>query len=68
MNDFRFMALLSHLLLNLSLILAITAGAAPQRRVIKNPEMNQWHAKQRRYVNLFDFYSKTDRSNIFCSI
>ena len=63
MNDFlgisnrryggRFTALLSHLLLYLSLILAITACGAPERRVIKNPEMNQWDAKQRRYVNLF---------------
>ncbi len=63
MNDFlgilnrlyvrRFASLLFHLLLYLSLILAITACAAPGRRVIKNPEMNQWNATKRRYVNLF---------------
>jgi len=49
----RFTSLLSHLLLYLSLILAITACTAPERRVIKNPEMNQWHATKWRYVNLF---------------
>jgi len=49
----RFTSLLFHILLYLLLILTITACVAPERRVIKNPEMNQWDAKQRRYVNLF---------------
>jgi len=63
MNDFlgmlnrlyagRFTLFLSHRLLCPLLILAITACAAPERRVIKNPEMNQWNATQRRYENLF---------------
>ena len=53
LNAGRFPSLLFHRLLYLSLILAITARAAPERRVIKNPEMNQWNATKRRYVNLF---------------
>jgi hypothetical protein len=48
-----FSSILSHLLLYLSLILAIAACSAPERRLIKNPEMNQWNATKRRYVNLF---------------
>jgi hypothetical protein len=37
----------------LSLILTIAACSAPERRLIKNPDMNQWNATKRRYVNLF---------------
>ena len=48
-----FTSFLSQLLLYLSLILTIAACSAPERRVIKNPNMNQWNAEQRRYMNLF---------------
>ena len=48
-----FSSILFHRLLYLSLILIIAACAAPERWVIKNPEMNQWNATKRRYVNLF---------------
>jgi L-ascorbate metabolism protein UlaG (beta-lactamase superfamily) len=48
-----FTSLLSQLLLYLSLILTIAACGAPERRVIKNPDMNQWNGEQRRYMNLF---------------
>lgn len=49
----RFTSDLFRLLLYLLLILSITACAAPERRVIKNPDLNQWDAEKQRYVNLF---------------
>ena len=49
----HFTSNLFHFHVCLLLILAITACTAPERRVIKNPEMNSWNAEQRRYVNLF---------------
>ena len=49
----RFTSVLFHFLLYLLLILTIAACAAPERRVIKNPELNQWNAEKQRYVNLF---------------
>ena len=49
----RFTSLLFQLLLYLLLILTITACFAPERRVIKNPELNQWNAEKQHYVNLF---------------
>jgi len=42
----RFTSLLFQLLLYLLLILTITACFAPERRVIKNPELNQWNAEK----------------------
>jgi L-ascorbate metabolism protein UlaG (beta-lactamase superfamily) len=49
----RFTSDLFRLLLYVLLILSITACAASERRVIKNPDLNQWDAEQMRYVNLF---------------
>jgi len=59
----HFTSNLFHFHLCLLLILAITACTAPERRVIKNPEMNSWNAEQRRYVNLFQpQYSKLEET------
>jgi len=49
----RLSSVLSRFFLHFLLILVISACAAPERRVLKNPEMNQWDAEQQRYVNLF---------------
>ena len=53
LNSGHFTSFLFHFLRYLLLILSIAACSAPERRVIKNPEMNSWNAEQRRYVNLF---------------
>ena len=53
LHKWRITSVLFHFLRYLLLIAAIAACAAPERRVIKNPEMNQWDAEQQRYVNLF---------------
>ena len=53
LNGGRFTSLLFQFLWYLLLIIAIAACSTPERRVIKNPEMNSWNAEQRRYVNLF---------------
>jgi L-ascorbate metabolism protein UlaG (beta-lactamase superfamily) len=49
----RFTSIFFRFLLCLLLILAITACAASNRRVIVNPELDQWDGKRWRYVNLF---------------
>jgi hypothetical protein len=49
----RFTSIFFRFLLCLLLILAITACAASNRRVIVNPELEQWDGKRWRYVNLF---------------
>jgi L-ascorbate metabolism protein UlaG (beta-lactamase superfamily) len=53
LNSGRFTSLLFQFLWYLLLIITIAACSTPERRVIKNPEMNSWNAEQRRYVNLF---------------
>ena len=42
-----------HFLLCVTLLMVISACAASYRRVIINPELDQWDAKRWRYVNLF---------------
>ena len=53
LNSGHFTSLLFQFLWYLLLIITIAACSTPERRVIKNPEMNSWNAEQRRYVNLF---------------
>src|SRR5210317_1130547 len=53
LNSGHFTSLLFQFLWYLLPIITIAACSTPERRVIKNPEMNSWNAEQRRYVNLF---------------
>jgi len=63
LNRGHFTSLLFQFLWYLLLIIAIAACSTPERRVIKNPEMNSWNAEQRRYVNLFQpQYSKLEET------
>jgi L-ascorbate metabolism protein UlaG (beta-lactamase superfamily) len=53
LNSGRFTSFLFQFLRYLLLIITIAACSTPERRVIKNPDLNQWNTEKQRYVNLY---------------